>query len=445
MKKNIIFKSFIIISIFFLIYITFKSEITWKGTRREYYSVYQYFFILIILFSILSLFISENLKNYILVTLFSFVFSIYLFETFLFFNYAELRDQKKKIKTYKLKTGKDYDTRGKIEIYKDLKITSKNTKIAVPPFLYYHEENELFPLSGISNAETVVCNENGYYFIFKSDRYGFNNPDKEWDNENIEYILVGDSFTMGQCVNRPNDIASVLRKLSKSSVLNLGYGGNGPLLQYATLREYLKPGTKYVLWLFFEGNDILDLNNELSSKILNRYLKDKNFSQNLKSNQSNLNKLTNYRIQKSLITSSSDRLKDDLKEKSINLIVFLKIHKTRDILHRLLPEKYGTVVHPEFKEVLKKTKILSEENGSELYFVYIPDYYSSKNTFYKASTYSFIKNILIELKIPFIDIPKKVLAKEENVFDLYPFGDDGHFNVLGYRKVAEEIYKSTSN
>ena len=94
MKKNIIFKSFIIISIF-LIYITFKSEITWKGTRREYYSVYQYFFILIILFSILSLFISENLKNYILVTFFSFVFSIYLFETF-FFNYAELRDQKKK-------------------------------------------------------------------------------------------------------------------------------------------------------------------------------------------------------------------------------------------------------------------------------------------------------------------------------------------------------------
>ena len=81
------------------------------------------------------------------------------------------------------------------------------------------------------------------------------------DNENIEYILVGDSFTMGQCVNRPNDIASVLRKLSKSSVLNLGYGGNGPLLQYATLREYLNP-KKYVLWLFFEGNDILDLNND---------------------------------------------------------------------------------------------------------------------------------------------------------------------------------------
>ena len=29
---------------------------------------------------------------------------------------------------------------------------------------------------------------------FQSDRYGFNNPDKEWDSNEIELILVGDSF-----------------------------------------------------------------------------------------------------------------------------------------------------------------------------------------------------------------------------------------------------------
>ena len=61
-------------------------------------------------------------------------------------------------------------------------------------------------------------------------------------------MLVGDSFTQGACVNRPNDIGSVLRTLSNKSVLNLGFDDHGPLLEYATLREYLKPNVKKILW-----------------------------------------------------------------------------------------------------------------------------------------------------------------------------------------------------
>ena len=49
------------------------------------------------------------------------------------------------------------------------------------------------------------------------------NPDTEWDAKEIEYILIGDSFTFGACVNRPHDVSSILRNLSKKSVLNLGY------------------------------------------------------------------------------------------------------------------------------------------------------------------------------------------------------------------------------
>ena len=88
-------------------------------------------------------------------------------------------------------------------------------------------------MSGISNSKTIHCNENGYYSIFKSDRYGFNNPDSEWDQGEIEYLLIGDSFALGNCVNCPYDIASILRNLTKKSVLTLGYNGNGPLIEYA--------------------------------------------------------------------------------------------------------------------------------------------------------------------------------------------------------------------
>ena len=157
--------------------------------------------------------------------------------------------------------------------------------------------NVPFPLSGLSNSETIYCNENGYYSIYQSDRYGFNNPDNEWDKKEIEYLLVGDSFTHGACVNRPNDISSVLRNLSKKSVLNLGMGGNGPLIEYATLREYLDTNVKKVLWIYYEGNDLANLENEKTNDILINYLKDLNFTQNLKLKQNDIDTLLSNLIE----------------------------------------------------------------------------------------------------------------------------------------------------
>ena len=48
-------------------------------------------------------------------------------------------------------------------------------------------------------------------------------------------------------------------------------GGNGPLINYATLREYgefLKP--KKIFFFFFEGNDYEDLERELSSNSIKK-------------------------------------------------------------------------------------------------------------------------------------------------------------------------------
>ena len=45
-----------------------------------------------------------------------------------------------------------------------------------------------------------------------------------------------------------------------------------------------------------------------------------------------------------------------------------------------------------------------------------------------------------ELSIPFIDIHKQVFLKEKNPLIFFPFQREGHFNELGYKKVAETIY-----
>ena len=58
----------------------------------------------------------------------------------------------------------------------------------VYPSNYFGKNTEIFPLSNSSYSKTIYCNENGYYSIYESDRYGFNNPDEQWDKEEIEYF-----------------------------------------------------------------------------------------------------------------------------------------------------------------------------------------------------------------------------------------------------------------
>ena len=66
-------------------------------------------------------------------------------------------------------------------------------------------------------------------------------------------------------------------------------------------------------------------------------------------------------------------------------------------------------------------------------------------TKYDNTNYNLIKNIVRELDIPFVDIHKEVFEKEENPLKLFPFELIGHYNVEGYKKIAETIYKFTKD
>mgnify|MGYP007000047093 len=80
-----------------------------------------------------------------------------------------------------------------------------NITVTVAPNKFNDSKKNIHFLSGISDSETIDCNENGYFSIYRSDRFGFNNPKDQWDSKNIDYILLGDSFAHGACVNRPYD------------------------------------------------------------------------------------------------------------------------------------------------------------------------------------------------------------------------------------------------
>ena len=86
---------------------------------------------------------------------------------------------------------------------------------------------------------------------------------------------------------------------------------------------------------------------------------------------------------------------------------------------------------------------LTLKKNSQLYFIYLPSYYRYTKEL-KDSNYLVVKKIVKELDIPFIDI-QELFDKEQNPLKLFPFELFGHYNVEGYRKVAETIYRSTKN
>ncbi len=429
----------IFISILLLCYIFYKSEIVWQGARRDYYFFYYIVSVSILLFSIITIFLSQKIKTYLLIFFLSLSFSFYLFEAYLIVNDSSLR----KAKIYKKKTGNIYDKRSKLEIYNDLKKNDKEITVTIFPFKHLNKSNSNFiPLSGKSNSKTIFCNENGYYAIYKSDRYGFNNPDEEWDKTEVEYLLVGDSFVHGACVNRPNDISSKLRNLSNKSVISLGYGSNGPILEYASLREFFPDRVKNVLWFYYEGNDVKNLSDELRNIFLRKYINNINFSQNLKKKQKLVDNLSDKIINlEKKEAAKKAKLSSDLKYK---IYSYLKLNQLRSNLNILLPSKRRpptqNIIKPEFKEILKLAKELTEKKGSNFYFIYLPTYKRYKKIDNNDVNYNKVKSVMSELNIPFIDI-HKVFDKEKNPIKLFPFEMYGHYTVEGNEKIAQEVFE----
>jgi Ca2+/Na+ antiporter len=436
-----------------IILILVRSEITFEGAKRSYYSKYYLIFFTLFILSIFFLYLNEEIKKYTYIILISLITTFYFFEYYLNkFSRLEVEHSKiLKIKEnlYKKNTGKIWDKRTQYQVYKDLlKINS-----TIVPYFYPQEfllsksyNKKIHSLSGVSNSDTIFCNENGYFSINKSDRYGFNNPDESWESNNVEYVFVGDSVTHGYCVNRPNDIPSVVRSLTKMNVLNLGYGRNGPLIEYATLREYLPSKVNKIVFMYYGGGDLVDLKNELTSKILNNYLNDENYTQNLRELQNEID----YEARKNIeIRAKGEKFS------------LLFLNKTRRLFDEIFKSNKNIIKTSSFddehlfdklEKILFLVKKLSVEKKSDLYIVDLPAQRYFKNYSCNRGGSEFhhefknsakMKKIAQKLEIQYIDIHEEVFQKELNPCKLFPFEIFAHYNVEGHKKVALKIYEKT--
>tara|TARA_B100000242_G_C43052068_1_gene491618 strand:- start:1543 stop:2937 length:1395 start_codon:yes stop_codon:yes gene_type:complete len=451
----------IILIIFFgtsLSYLYYKSEIINEGLIRYHYKKY---FIL----SFVSLFLFYILKNlselwnkkffYILIF---FIFSTYIFEVILFYNGKnfELKREKyfkKYLKNYEI----SYEKRDKFDVYLDKKKNNQNIFLATDPYHFIKDNTDIFPLSSYANIETILCNEYGLLSVYESDRYGFSNPDYEWDNE-IDYLIVGDSFVHGNCVNQKDSISGVLRKMNGGKgVLNLGFGGNGPLIEYAQLREYLDLiNVKRVLWFYsetddLEGPDFRDpgkfegLKAELSNKILKRYYDDQNFRQGLANKQDLVDELSYKKNEKILdIIERSKKNKNNLE----NIIKLRNLRKFAiKILNSKNNKKINQKISDEFMKIITNANKIFKEKNIEFYFIYVTDIdrYSKSYFDLEENNYDKIKEFIIKSdRIKLIDLHEELFKNLENPLSLFTkqFQNEyQYYNIEGHKLVAEKIHK----
>jgi len=444
--KNLLAKTFLIISIIIAVLLFYRSQVQFQGSKDDYYSIYFVFTAILIIISCWLFFINDEIQKKIITIILSSLIALYPMEGYLMIK--EKKDHEY-YNSYDLfeKEGIKYDKRSKLEAFKDLQKQYKNLATSTPPTFFINSE-DTFHLSGISNSPTHYCNENGYFSVYQSDRYGFNNPDKIWDKNIIDYVVIGDSAVNGACVNYPDTIAGNLSRVSNGNVLNLGMGGSGTLIEYAILREYLPKNIKRVLLFYYD----FDLGNydEFKSKILLNYFNDNSYSRNLKNKQKQIDaKLRTY--VKDLIDKNDPKMNKNI----IPIKNFITLFNTRYYVTSLFKPKNERSVNLDYdikniEILIKKIKHLVEENNAELYFIFLPDSkrYSDKKIHNDYA--QMIKendnllNTVKELGIKIIDLDEEIFKKVDDPFKYFSLGAKRvarHNNELGFKIITDKIFE----
>jgi len=318
----------------------------------------------------------------------------------------------------------------------------------------YKKENVVYPLSNISNKKTYFCSKNNSIKFIESDKFGFNNSNSKYLSKFYDIILIGDSFGFGVCVNKSDNIVSKLDALNLNT-LNLSSSGNGLIANFATLKEYSKyfnSKTNIILW--YEGNDFHNTQDEYNSKILSKYIKDKNFSQNLFKNQETIDRdLTNF-YQKIIDKENFIILKYKFEFKKI-----ISLYYSRQLItkNKIFVPSYFNLVDYKNNEyyldiisyIFLEMKRITSDLNSELIVVYLPDYWryeklsdknlnKLRNKNYKRKKDEII-SILEKTNTRYIDI-ENVFSNLRDPLVFFDDEDDPHYNRLGYDLVANEIY-----
>lgn len=356
------------------------------------------------------------------------------------------------------------DRRHPFLVLRDLNLKIETIPAQHPEIYLYREKDyikDFFPLSGFANINTLMCNENGYWKTYYSDMYGFNNDNNKFFNKSKNennIMIIGDSTSEGYCVNDKYLLNNFLEN-EGYNVFNFAKGGNGPLIEYATLREYIDLANfNTIIWAYYP-NDLRDLDKEYEDKVLIKYLNDEKFFQNIISKQDLVdefyvnnsdayNQYFNFinepdeakLAQKFEEISKKDFFLEKLnlsKHKFIDLFTLKALFYDINSRINFLKLKFNQQKsYEKFFRVINKANELIKNKNAKMLFIYLPSRIEILN---KSPADKKIIQFIKENKIEYLDLNSKISGKY-NYEDVYNFGlDDVHYNEEIYKLISMEI------
>lgn len=284
-----------------------------------------------------------------------------------------------------------------------------------------HSRNHSFvPLGAQPNANVYYCNE-GYGLIkYKSDRYGFRNPDHIWDNkEDSKVLLIGDSFVHGACVNDDHTFGSYISKAYPHTI-NLGMSGSGPNNYIRTAEYFIKKVKPEKVIIFIFANDNEGRYKTIFSKNFYEdphYLLEDNKSKDLSRFYNKASTLSLIEKSKPVKRKLHERLEDDFK---------------LEFIRKLLFNKGGVIT-----DLIDDTISLCNLHLCEPYFVYLPTSQfwrpDSRQHDFRESIRSYLDE-QYNLETNFYDATELI---DENRLLYAPKGP--HYSNEGYKKISSQI------
>jgi hypothetical protein len=344
------------------------------------------------------------------------------------------------------------DTRSKTDVIDELKATGTHAYPELSPWGLRSipdrmGRGEIAPLAPAPSHSTIVsCLEgNDGRLVYESDDYGFRSLQGNPDSQATTIALLGDSFVFGQCVSEEQTLAGRLRH-RWSKVRNLGVSGAGPLHQLAVLREYgpiFQP--RMVVWVFFEGNDLIDLHDELASPNLSQYL-DPKFRQGIPERQEEVDSAVSATLDSIFAAQTEDSGDTTPRGESLlaRMISVFKFTRLRSLLgmgvHLPLKNPLGPL-----PDILRMGKDEVATWGGTTVLVYLPDY--GRYRFLGGESYDGRREFLEaadSLNIPLIDLDRLFQSTVDDPRKLW-IHPRGHLNPEGYAVVADAIADSIAN
>jgi hypothetical protein len=350
--------------------------------------------------------------------------------------------------------GRPWDGRSIAEVVHDtpgaLPVVQPKSVILMERGALHTPSGELVPLGGVSGVRSVFCNEGGAWTSYDADERGFVNPRGVVSGAPIEIALVGDSFTQGACVKAEESYAGVIRA-EHPALVNLGMGGNGPLLELGSVREYLaRLRPKRVLWFYFR-NDFDDLNIEKGVPLLLRYL-DPGFRQGLFDRQPEIDGALRALVAKhtqlskrwprhvdamGLTRARAPVVLQDLimGEHNSATAALLRL----DTITSAFEVKAASAA-PDFelfKKVLRRAKADVAAWGGELTFVYLPDMWFTGNKVKHHPLRDRVLEAVREVDLPLLDVD--VPWSQERDLESLRYHPDAHDNPKGYAVIGRIV------